>query len=133
MWTWIEIEVLLTAINTLSLQSPQIEVLLPHVGMARDRSAPSTHELYAPAPEERLASFIRFAFLVYREIEENEKMLHQGSGSAPPTQGVVAPADEDEDVEQDRLMDSRTYMQATRGRVDEFIQILESISSEKEL
>ncbi|XP_010657169.1 protein ACCELERATED CELL DEATH 6-like isoform X3 [Vitis vinifera] len=104
-----------------------------HVGMARDRSAPSTHELYAPAPEERLASFIRFAFLVYREIEENEKMLHQGSGSAPPTQEVVAPADEDEDVEQDRLMDSRMYMQATRGRVDEFIQILESISSEKEL
>ncbi|CBI28761.3 unnamed protein product, partial [Vitis vinifera] len=78
-------------------------------------------------------SFIRFAFLVYREIEENEKMLHQGSGSAPPTQEVVAPADEDEDVEQDRLMDSRMYMQATRGRVDEFIQILESISSEKEL
>ncbi|KAL6311917.1 hypothetical protein AAG906_025670 [Vitis piasezkii] len=93
-------------------------------------SAHSTHGLYAPA-QERLASFIRFASLVYREIEENEKMLHQGSGSAPPTQEADAPADED--VEQERLMDSRMYMQATQGHVRDFIRILDSISPQKEL
>ncbi|XP_059597286.1 protein ACCELERATED CELL DEATH 6 isoform X2 [Vitis vinifera] len=59
-------------------------------------------------------------------------MLHQGSGSAPPTQGVDAPADEDEDVEEG-LMDSRVYMQATQGHVGDFIRILHSVSSEKEL
>ena len=97
------------------------------VDMTRDISAPSTHELYAPAPEERLESFLRAAFLVYRRIEEYEKMLHQVSGSAPPTQGDDAPADEDEDVEQGRLMDSRIYMQATQGHVGDFIRILHSI------
>ena len=71
-----------------------------------NRSAPSTDGLQAPA---------------------------QGSGSAPPAQGVDAPADEDEDVEQERLMDSRIYMQATQGHVGDFIRILHSISSEKEL
>ncbi|KAJ9686358.1 hypothetical protein PVL29_015320 [Vitis rotundifolia] len=55
----------------------------------------------------------------------------QGSRSDPPTQGVDAPADED--VEQERLMDSRMYMQATQGHVGDFIRILHSISSEKEL
>ncbi|RVX09252.1 hypothetical protein CK203_015215 [Vitis vinifera] len=58
-----------------------------------NRSAPSTDGLQAPA---------------------------QGSGSAPPAQGVDAPADEDEDVEQERLMDSRIYMQATQGHVVSF-------------
>ncbi|KAL6330070.1 hypothetical protein AAG906_039988 [Vitis piasezkii] len=89
------------------------------------------HGLDAPA-QETLENFIHLAFLVYRKIEENEKMLHQGSGSAPPTQGVDAPADEDEDVEEG-LMDSRMYMQATQGHVGDFIRILHSISSEKEL
>ncbi|KAJ9686355.1 hypothetical protein PVL29_015317 [Vitis rotundifolia] len=60
-------------------------------------------------------------------------MLHQVSGSAPSTQGVDAPADEDEGVDQERLMDSRIYMQATQGHVGDFIRILHSISSEKEL
>uniref|UniRef100_F6H592 PGG domain-containing protein n=1 Tax=Vitis vinifera TaxID=29760 RepID=F6H592_VITVI len=71
-----------------------------------NRSAPSTDGLQAPA---------------------------QGSGSAPPAQGVDAPADEDEDVEQERLMDSRIYMQATQGHVGDFIRILHSISFEKKL
>ena len=96
-----------------------------------NRSAPSTHGLHAPA-QETLENFIHLAFLVYRKTEENEKMLHQGSGSAPPTQGVDAPADEDEDVEEG-LMDSRVYMQATQGHVGDFIRILHSVSSEKEL
>ena len=41
--------------------------------------------------------------------------------------------DQDEDVEQERFMDSRMYMQATQGHIGDFILILHSISSEKEL
>ncbi|RVX09251.1 hypothetical protein CK203_015218 [Vitis vinifera] len=50
--------------------------------------------------------------------------------SASPTHGLPA---EDEDVEQERLMDRRVYKQATKGHVGDFIQILHSISSKKEL
>ncbi|RVW21008.1 hypothetical protein CK203_111425 [Vitis vinifera] len=53
--------------------------------------------------------------------------------SARSTQGLHAPADEDEDAEHKKLMDRRMHAQATQGNVDGFIKILGSISSEQDL
>ncbi|XP_034701041.1 protein ACCELERATED CELL DEATH 6-like [Vitis riparia] len=79
-------------------------------------------------PKKWEPEFLSFSpILEAREID----MLHQGNGSTPPTQGLRAPADED--VAHERFMDRRMYMQATQGRVDDFIRILNSTSSEKEL
>ena len=51
--------------------------------------------------------------------------------SARSTQGLHAPADEDEDAEHKKLMDRRMHALATQGNVDGFIKILGSISSEQ--
>ena len=69
-------------------------------------------------------------------MEREKGMLDQRNISADD---VDEDEDEDEDVdleedvESERLMDRRMYMQATRGDVGDFIQILDSIASEKEL
>ncbi|RVW21015.1 Protein accellerated cell death 6 [Vitis vinifera] len=77
-------------------------------------------------PKKWESEFLSFSPIL--EARESD-ILQEGNGSAPP--GLRAPADKD--VAHERFMDRRMYMQATQGRVDDFIRILHSISSEKEL
>lgn len=112
-----------------------------------NRNALSTHGLQAPdqrkkrwastaeASMERKKGVRLLGMPTSADVEmAGEKLtICQTNKSAPPTQGLPAPTDEYEHVEQDRLMDSRMYMQATQGHVGNFIRILRSISSEKDL
>ena len=77
-------------------------------------------------PKKWEPEFLSFSPIL--EARESD-ILQEGNGSAPP--GLRAPADKD--VAHERFMDRRMYMQTTQGRVDDFIRILHSISSEKEL